>query len=159
MTKLSLPEDRRCSHIPRLLICLGLTTIPALVLTVMFRPLSQHHIGLILASIVSGGFLHWTSSNLLTATYTSRQGVYQRANAPFRYWIHTVFISILTTISIYYLIHQALLVSSHRWTTLENKAHHRITDQLRASRFMKISTSTQTLSALSGQWSVCFTFS
>ncbi|MFT5883185.1 MAG: hypothetical protein ACI9FG_001697 [Crocinitomicaceae bacterium] len=41
---------------------------------------------------------------------------------------------------------------------MSNKAHHRITDQLRERRFMTILTSTKNLSALSGQWSVCFTF-
>ncbi len=58
----------------------------------------------------AGGFTYWTCSNLLTGTFRSRQGKYERNVAPFRYWMNTVLIALGTILTISYLVHQSLVV-------------------------------------------------
>ena len=63
-----------------------------------------------LAAVISGGFLYWSGSNLLTGIYRSKQGVYKRDEAPIRYWANTVIVALATVGAICFLIHQVLLV-------------------------------------------------
>ncbi|MCW1885234.1 hypothetical protein OKA04_10885 [Luteolibacter flavescens] len=112
MPKFVLPGEtgkRRSVPMP---VCFGLTVVPALVLGISCRPFTQEHIGLGLASLIAGGFIWWTSSNLLTGVYESRQGSFSRREAPVRYWLHTAFIAALTILMISFLVHQAMQVIS-----------------------------------------------
>jgi hypothetical protein len=88
--------------------------IPALIVGIQCRPFTQEHIGLALGSVIAGGFIHWTSSNLLSGVFRSRQGNYRRSEAPIRYWLNTAFIAVGTVFAIWFLIHQSLVVLTAR---------------------------------------------
>lgn len=114
MPKYVLPEERSRRGAYPLLLCFALTLIPALVLGIRCRPFTQEHIGLALAAVIAGGFIYWTSSNLLTGEFRSRQGNYRRSEAPIRYWLNTAFIAAGTVMTIWFLIHQSLVVLAVR---------------------------------------------
>ena len=112
MAKYILPEERPRDQTFPVLLCMGLTVVPALVLGIWCRPFTQEHLGLGIAAVSAGGFIWWTSSNLLTGEFRSRQGNYRRSEAPIRYWLHTAFIAVGTIFTIWFLIHQSLVVLS-----------------------------------------------
>lgn len=86
--------------------CFGLTLIPAVVVGFWFRPFTQEHIKLLILSSCAGGTLYWTSSNLLTGVFTSRQGNYRRDEDPLRYWLLTAVVGLGALMTIWMLIHQ-----------------------------------------------------
>jgi zinc transporter ZupT len=112
MAKLILPDERPRDQTFPVLLCFGLTLIPALALGAWCRPFTQEHIGLALAAVIAGGFIYWTSSNLLTGIFKSRQGNHRRSEAPIRYWLNTAFIAAGTIMTVWFLIHQSLVVLS-----------------------------------------------
>jgi len=114
MAKFILPGEQPRGQAFPLLLCFALTLIPALVLGIRCRPFTHEHIGLALAAVIAGGFIHWTSSNLLTGVFRRRQGNYRRSETPVRYWLNTAFIAAGTVMTIGYLIHQSLVVLSAR---------------------------------------------
>gem|GEM_PF-7057659 len=73
--------------------------------------MGAEHVGLLLESIIAGGFVYWTGSNLTSGIYTSKQGVYRRDEAPFRYWIHTIVIAAATVMVLLFWIYQIRLVT------------------------------------------------
>ena len=85
--------------------------IPAIIFGLRSRPFTQEHIGLLLAALCAGGTIYWTASNLLTGVFTSRQGNYKRSEAPVRYWLNTGFVAMGTVLAIWFLVHQAAVVS------------------------------------------------
>lgn len=110
MAKFVLPEEKPQSQAFPLLFCMVLTGVPAVVLGIWCRPFTQEHLGLALAAVIAGAFIYWTASNLLSGEFRSRQGNYRRSEAPIRYWLHTAFIAVGTGFTIWFLIHQSLVV-------------------------------------------------
>jgi undecaprenyl pyrophosphate phosphatase UppP len=128
MARLILPDERKSRTALYFWSCFCLFTVPAFILGLLFRPLTQEHIGLGVAAVSAGGFAYWTCSNLLTGTFRSRQGNYERDVEPFRYWMNTVLIALGTILTISFLVHQSLVVvavsrSVDSEPKLENKAN------------------------------------
>lgn len=94
-----------------LLWCMLGTVVPSSGMALIYRPLGADHIGLLLGSVIAGGFIYWTASNVFTGVYTSKQGIYRRAEAPIRYWLHTIVIAAATAVTIFYWFHQVRAVT------------------------------------------------
>ena len=127
MARLVLPDERQSRAALYFWLCFGLMVVPAVLLGVWIRPFTQEHIGLGVAAVTAGGMTYWTCSNLLTGVFKSRQGVYERCDAPVRYWLNTGFIAIGMILAISFLIHQSLIVVAESRPyipkpKLENKA-------------------------------------
>ncbi|HBJ83692.1 MAG TPA: hypothetical protein DDZ88_07465 [Verrucomicrobiales bacterium] len=97
------------------------TVLPSIVIALVWRPLGADQIGLLLGSVIAGGFTSWTVSNFLSGVYTSKQGIYRRDEAPIRYWTHTIIIAAATVLVIFYWIHQIREVTG---TQPANKSRH-----------------------------------
>ena len=110
MVKLLLPEEKMEQRTVPVWVCFGLTVVPAVVLGVWCRPFSQDHIGLLLGAGIAGGFIYWTSANLLTGVYRSRQGNYRRSEKPLAYWFHTAVVAGFTGFALCALVNQARIV-------------------------------------------------
>ena len=124
MTRLVLPHDRRSNRSSGLLWCMGATVIPSIWIAFAFRPLGSEHVGLLLGAVISGGFIYWTGSNLISGTYTSKQGNYRRDESPIRYWIHTVVIAAATSLVLLFWIHQIRVVTGGPMEPNANKPRH-----------------------------------
>jgi hypothetical protein len=111
MTRLVLPHDRRANRTSGLLWCLGATILPSVCIAFAWRPLSSDHVGLLLGAVIAGGFICWTGNNLISGTYTSKQGNYRRDESPIRYWIHTIVVAAATFLVLLFWIHQIRVVT------------------------------------------------
>ena len=89
---------KKSNHL--LYLCFGFTVIPALIYVLLFLPYTGDHFGLTLSSIISGGFIYWTLTNLTSGIYTSKQGVYKKSETPIKYWINTTIIALFTALAI-----------------------------------------------------------
>jgi len=92
------------------LICLAMPPLIAVVISVFTLPLRQDHVGLILASLVSGGFSYCSLTNLKTGHFTSQQGNYSRSYTPFRYWLYSLLVLGFTIFALVYFLYQACIV-------------------------------------------------
>ena len=93
-----------------LVVSLGITMVPAALIAIWNRPFTHDHLGLLLASVIAGGFIWWTSSNLFGGIFISKQGVHAWSEAPLRYWTGTIVVALFTALAIYFLIDRSMAV-------------------------------------------------
>lgn len=127
MTRIVLPHDRRSNRTSGLLWCMGATILPSIWIAFAWRPLGSEHVGLLLGAVIAGGFIHWTGSNLISGTYTSKQGNYRRDEFPIRYWIHTIVIAVAMFLVLLFWIHQIRVVTGGSMESRANKPLHATT--------------------------------
>jgi hypothetical protein len=106
MTRLVLPHERRSNRSNGFFWCMASTSLPSIVIAIVWRPSGTDLIGLFLGAVIAGGFISWTAGNVLSAVYTSKQGIYRRDESPIRYWIHTIIIAVATALLIFYWLYQ-----------------------------------------------------
>ena len=111
MARLVLPHEQVSNRVSGLLWCIAATVLPSIGIALACRPFTTEHVGLLLGSVIAGGFIYWTGSNLISGIYTSKQGVYRRDESPIRYWIHTIVIAAGTFLVLLFWIHQVRLVA------------------------------------------------
>ncbi len=121
MARLVLPHEQRPHRVSGLLWCMAATVLPSIGIALACRPFSTEHIGLLLGSVIAGGFIYWTGSNLISRTYTSKQGVYRRDDSPIRYWIYTIVIAAATFLVLLFWIHQVRVVAGGSMEPNANK--------------------------------------
>ena len=88
----------------------GITIVPASLIVIWNQPFTHDHPGLLLASVIAGGFIWWTSSNLFGGVFISKQGVHARTEAPLHYWTGTIVVALFTALAIYFLIDRSMAV-------------------------------------------------
>ena len=121
MARLVLPHEQRSNRFSGLFWCMAATAIPSIGIALACRPFTKEHVGLLLGSVIAGGFIYWTGSNLISGIYTSKQGVYRRDESPIRYWIHTIVIAAATFLVLLFWIHQVRLVAGRSMEPNANK--------------------------------------
>lgn len=124
MTRLVLPHDRRSNRASGLLWSMVATILPSVWIAYASRPFGSEHVGLLLGAVIAGGFIYWTGSNLISGTYTSKQGIYRRDESPVRYWIHTIAIAAATILMLLFWIHQIRVVTGDLMEPNANKPRH-----------------------------------
>jgi glycerol uptake facilitator-like aquaporin len=140
MTRLVLPHDRKSNRTSGLLWCMGATILPSIWISFAFRPLVSEHIGLLLGAVIAGGFIYWTWSNLISGTYTSKQGNYRRDESPIRYWVHTIMIAAVTFLVLLFWIYQIRVVTGGSIEPNANKPRHATSTSRPVSMISRIST-------------------
>ena len=111
MTRLILPHERSSNRSNGFFWCMAATVLPSILIAIVWRPPGADLIGLLLGSVIAGGFISWTAGNVFSGVYTSKQGVYRRDESPIRYWIHTIIIAAATVLLIFYWFHQICMVA------------------------------------------------
>lgn len=94
-----------------LLWSMAATVLPSIGIALARSPFGSKHIGLLLGSVIAGGFVYWTGCNLISGTYTSKQGAYRRKDSPIRYWMHTALIAAATCLALLYWLNQIWVIT------------------------------------------------
>ena len=65
-----------------------------------------------LSSVIFWGFVFWLLDTLATSRFKSKQGCYDRADSPVRYWIHIALLIVFNLAMGYGWVHYILIATS-----------------------------------------------
>lgn len=112
MSRHVLPHGQGAEGSRGFLWCMAAPVLPSIGIALAWRPFTTEPIGLMLGSVITGGFICWTGSNLISGVVTSKQGVCRRDEAPIRYWVHSIAIAAATFLVLLFWLHQIGVVAA-----------------------------------------------